>query len=293
MINVAIHGGLGNQLFEVAAGLYLKQRGLGIVRIDGRFLKADGDRRELVALDLLSGLAHAGRFLHILSRTIRWIADRWPTHSWAHRNPLWNYVKDPQDGTLGLLERLTRSPLILLDGYWQWGGYSDDFIGLLRKRLERKLVLGERARALVVAAQSMKTVAVHVRRGDYVQDESMKSFHGVCSSDYYRRAASYVSSLVSIDQFFVFSDEINWAKSNLRFDRPSVFINDDGRLSDIEEFAIMCRCRYFITANSTFSWWAARLASAPDKVVVTPRRWFTKPRASEAGLFPPDWYRIS
>lgn len=293
MINVAIHGGLGNQLFEVAAGFFLEQRGLGTLRIDGRFMKVDGDIRRLVVPDLLSGLAQAGFFLHVLSRAIRWIADRWPSHSWANSNPLWKYIKDPEDGTTESLERLTRSPVILLDGYWQYGRYDDEFICSLRERLSRKLVVSERTHGLIAAAQSMVTLAVHVRRGDYVYDEKMRSFHGVCGSDYYARAASYVSSIVNIDQYFVFSDEIEWAKSNLRFDRPSLFMNEDGTLSDIEEFAIMCSCRHFIIANSTFSWWAARLAAAPDKVVVAPRKWFSKPRASEAGLFPPEWHRMS
>jgi hypothetical protein len=71
--------------------------------------------------------------------------------------------------------------------------------------------------------------------------------------------------------FFVFADYPEWAKENIRAPYPLEFVTHNGPDRDYEDFWLMCQCRHFVVANSTFSWWPAWLASNPDKVVVAPR----------------------
>jgi hypothetical protein len=293
MVIVAIHGGLGNQLFQVAAALYLEAKRCGPVRMDGHFLAADGDQRRLAVTRIVCGLTESDSVLHSLARTVRWIADRSPSRRVFWDNQFVRYVRDPADGTLGALDRSVGARLIILDGYWQYGLHSETLISSMRGRLIQSFSTSSDPGVLAARAQSVESVAVHVRRGDYVHDEKTASFHGVCDLGYYERAAAHIETEVNVESYFVFSDEIGWARENLRFDRPTVYVNSDGALTDTEEFVMMSRCRHFIIANSTFSWWAARLSDAPGKRVVAPLKWFSEPKAMERGLFPPDWHRIA
>ena len=54
----------------------------------------------------------------------------------------------------------------------------------------------------------------------------------------------------------------------------------------------MTRAACFITANSTFSWWAAWLAGDRAKLVITPKEWFKDPSLSADDLIPAHWERL-
>jgi Glycosyl transferase family 11 len=66
-------------------------------------------------------------------------------------------------------------------------------------------------------------------------------------------------------------------------------------LSAAEDLMLMRKCRHFITANSTFSWWGAWLAEAPDKSVISPRQWFSPSGLRQnnvCDLIPDGWLQI-
>ncbi|HSO46876.1 MAG TPA: alpha-1,2-fucosyltransferase [Rhizobiaceae bacterium] len=116
-------------------------------------------------------------------------------------------------------------------------------------------------------------VAVHVRRGDYTRSAERIAKLGMLSRPYYDLARATLERATGRPSptYFLFSDEpevaakelVGW--SNLR---------PVSGFSALEEFRLMASCRHFITANSTFSWWAAWLGRATDKQVLAPRQWF-------------------
>ncbi|MBQ2813652.1 MAG: alpha-1,2-fucosyltransferase [Akkermansia sp.] len=131
-------------------------------------------------------------------------------------------------------------------------------------------------------------VAVHVRRGDYV-NAATQSVFGLCSADYYARAARIVADKVGkTPHLFVFSDDPEWVRNDFRSDFPltAVDINspDTGHL----DINLMRHCHHAITANSTFSWWGAWLIPHDDAVVVSPEKWFASSGRAE-GLQPSRW----
>jgi hypothetical protein len=60
----------------------------------------------------------------------------------------------------------------------------------------------------------------------------------------------------------------------------------------IGDFEAMRRCRHFVIANSTFSWWAAWLGEREGSVVVAPRRWFEDRTRNSSDIVPPRWVRL-
>ena len=138
------------------------------------------------------------------------------------------------------------------------------------------------AKKILVAENS---VALHIRRGDY-----LNAVHiiGVIPLDYYRTCVAQLQKDFPLIAAFIFSDDLNWVRKNLKLDVPTEYVEDCE--SDNEEFLLMSLCKHTVIANSTFSWWAAWLNFNPDKKVFVPSPW------SRSGLWdngiPKTWTKV-
>lgn len=144
------------------------------------------------------------------------------------------------------------------------------------------------------AAQIQETaypVSLHVRRGDFVSNASAAQFHALTGLDYFRQAVSYVRGAHANAQFFVFSDDSDWVTEHLLPTLPSSSVSVASLASE-EDFVLMSRCHGNIICNSGFSWTAAWLNDAPNRLVISPSRWL-KDEALNAqamkALYQPDW----
>lgn len=95
-------------------------------------------------------------------------------------------------------------------------------------------------------------------------------FHSVCGLDYYSKALEIVKSKVDEPSLYIFSDDIKWAKENLKFDINMKFM--DGN-NNYEDLLLMSTCKHSIIANSGFSSWGAWLNKNKNKVVIAPEKW--------------------
>jgi len=135
-------------------------------------------------------------------------------------------------------------------------------------------------------------VSLHIRRGDYVSNRSTLEIHGVLGIDYYVRALNLMEEKVKEPQIFVFSDDIPWARDNLKTNLPLQFIDHNGVEKNYEDLRLMSNCKNHIIANSSFSWWGAWLSSNSEKIVITPMNWFNQSNMDTRDLIPVSWYRI-
>jgi hypothetical protein len=179
-----------------------------------------------------------------------------------------------------------------LDGYWQSERYFSDIAGVLRRDFTARAPLNRQNEALAAGIDVVNAVSLHVRRGDYVDDPTTNRFHGICSPDYYERALAFIIARAGMPELFVFSDDQQWARANLRFSVPMTFIDanppDRGHL----DMYLMARCRHNIIANSSFSWWGAWLNPSSEKIIVAPQRWFSNSGHDTRDLIPPSWARL-
>ena len=126
-------------------------------------------------------------------------------------------------------------------------------------------------------------VSIHVRRTDYV---AKADFHAPCSMEYYNQAISRFGDDV---KFLVFSDDLNWCKEN--FSDPRYLVVETG--NPYVDLKLMNMCSHHITANSTFSWWAAWLNTKEGKKVICPSVWFgSASRENYSDVCPSEWEKI-
>lgn len=284
MFVVRLIGGLGNQMFQ-----YAFARKLSITKgmpfkldvnwyAEGSFSKDSLRFFELDEFNIATGLAAAGEIRAARRYPVRRIFRKIRRKIFGE-----NYGYDPRafavrDGDY-------------LEGFWQSERYFADVADTIRKDLTLKAGLGGAARELETEILSGESVSVHVRRGDYISEKILARIYGNLGPDYYRRAVELIKSKTASPRFFVFSDDVAWAKENLDLGAPTVFVSRPG-LDDAEELVLMSRCRHHIIANSSFSWWGAWLDPRPDKIVVAPKRWFRSWRFRTRDILPAYWIGI-
>jgi glycosyl transferase family 11 len=289
MIGVRLQGGLGNQLFQYAAGLRLALRHRTALTLDLRGLADSGaETRRRFELDAFAIEARrAGRLPR--SAVGRWVSR-------ARRRIAELRAAPPPLGLQPMVERGYAFDPALLDapddvylrGYWQSEKYFTDVEPAVRAHLRIVPPPAPEIEAWARRLSRVEAVAVHVRRGDYVTNAMHQRFHGVLPADYYRAAVAEMIRRVPRAELFVFSDDAAWCESSLALPCPFTVMDGAAR-PGYEDLRLMSRCRHHVIANSTFSWWGAWLARAPGGIVMAPRRWFLDATMDTRDLTPASW----
>lgn len=181
---------------------------------------------------------------------------------------------------------------VYLDGYWQTDKYFKDIEPLIHSEFSFVLPQGEKDKGISKLITACTAVSLHVRRADYVTNISANKVHGTCGLDYYDRAMKLITEKVDDPHFFVFSDDPEWAKQNLRNAYPTVYVDHNGADTNYQDLRLMASCKHHIIANSSFSWWGAWLNEDPNKIVIAPKQWFSDVQKNTNDLIPPTWIRL-
>jgi hypothetical protein len=191
---------------------------------------------------------------------------------------------------LNILTKTSRSAY--LDGYWQSEKYFSDIQEVIRKEFTLKSGLSPQSLEVAKDIGGNNSVGMHFRRGDYVSSDETRKYHGECSARYYEKCVKMVAKKVNRPHFFIFSDEPSWVTENLKINYPTTIVDHNGIEEDYEDLILMSRCKHFVIANSSFSWWGAWLGSFPNKIVVAPQKWFNDASLNTKDLIPESWIRI-
>jgi hypothetical protein len=140
--------------------------------------------------------------------------------------------------------------------------------------------------------RSGNSVSVHVRRGDYARNPQASKFHGVLNPEYYLQALSHLTRKYGSLEVFVFSDDLEWVRGNIRFDAPTHYVEGNARDASHIDMLLMSNCAHNIIANSTFSWWAGWLNARPGRTVVAPLQWFADKATDTRDICPPWFDRV-
>lgn len=164
-------------------------------------------------------------------------------------------------------------------GYWQDTKFFPKDLSNIYK-IFAKENLNIRNQNTIQQILQTESVSIHVRRGDYVNNY----MHGnIANKTYYQNSIDYINSSIKNPVFFVFSDDINWCKSNLNFNNQVYYV--EGNDKEVEQdIILMSNCKHNIISNSSFSWWASYLNKNENKTIITPEYWFNQKTESVAEL---------
>lgn len=191
-------------------------------------------------------------------------------------------------------EYMDVKPPVYLIGYWQSEKYFQCIESIVRNHFRIKIPASAKNQSLLNNIIQQESVSLHIRRGNFVTIDAISKRHGTCSMEYYKSAIQMISSFCKKPVFYIFSNDISWAKENLVVDHPHVFVDINSEKTDYEDLRLMFSCKYHIIANSTFSWWGAWLCSWQEKKIIAPKQWFfdTKLNEESLNIVPDNWIRI-
>jgi hypothetical protein len=178
-----------------------------------------------------------------------------------------------------------------LSGVWQSEKYFKDMENIIRKEFTLREDVTKKTEDWINKIETTHSVSIHIRRGDYISNKKTIQKHGVCPIEYYTKAVQFVSGKLQDPKFFVFSDDVEWAKNNLVINYQTYFVSDIN-IPDYEEIIIMSKCKHNIIANSSFSWWGAWLNENKNKIVIAPKKWFSSNYTDTKDLIPQNWIRL-
>lgn len=177
-----------------------------------------------------------------------------------------------------------------IHGFWQSHLYFNKIEQLLKNDFKFNLNIS-RNEHLEKCIQQYDSIAIHIRRGDYESSTVVNNIHGLCSLEYYKSATSIIRNKILSPVFYIFSDDIEWCKTNINWLPNANYIKNIDSPAYYDMY-LMSMCKSIIIANSTFSWWAAWLNQNPNKVVIAPILWFKNTTADELKIYPKEWISI-
>ncbi len=178
-----------------------------------------------------------------------------------------------------------------VNGYWQSEKYFLEIQNEIRSNFAFKLPMFQQNADVAETINKTNSVSLHVRRNDFATNLRINATHGLCSLEYYQAAIRYVAERVEHPNYFVFSDDSAWVKSNLKIDFPCEFVEHNQGKESYNDMRLMSQCQHHIIANSSFSWWGAWLNPRLEKIVVAPQQWFANDSNTQ-DLIPQGWVRL-
>jgi hypothetical protein len=256
MISSFLMGGIGNQMFQIAAAtsLAIENNDEAIFNFESCFTPLQGNPSSKYANNIFKKIKSSKNVI--------------PEH--IHKEACHSYKKIEYKNNL------------LLHGYFQSEKYFErnkqKIIDLFYINPENISSLQERYKNINLN----DTVSVHVRRGDYLK---FSDSHYLCEIEYYEKAMEQIPN----KNFIFISDDIQWVKKNIKGNKIYYSDNND----EVLDLTLQTICCDNIIANSTFSWWGAYLNQNKNKKVIAPLRWFGKNSfLNQNDIVPSNWKKI-
>ena len=156
-----------------------------------------------------------------------------------------------------------------LTGYFACEKYYADILYDLREKIQFPPSSNPLNREMADRMRNGNSVSVHVRRGDYLNPENVTMFGNICTDAYYQNAIVFVKRIIPDACFYFFSDDVSYVKKRFPGDDYTIVDINHGRDSFYDMW-LMSNCKHNICANSTFSFWGARLNPNENKIMIRP-----------------------
>ena len=285
MVVVKLIGGLGNQMFQYAAGLSTAHNLKTDLKMDLNWFdslnEVDTPRfYELDNFSLKQDFIKANQYYFVNDSIKKRLLSIGKVRLTYYKEPHFEYDKN--------FMKIKNNTY--LEGYFQTEEYFKNIRPEILKNFSIKNEPSVKSKEIIELAHKNESVSLHVRRGDYVTNQNASKFHGLMGEEYYKKAISIINKKIKNPKYFIFSDEIDWVKKNFNLPKGSIFVTHNK--SGIEDMRIMTECRHNIIANSSFGWWGAWLGQNTDKEVIAPKVWFLDNTINTSDIIPSRWQKI-
>jgi hypothetical protein len=283
---VKLRGGLGNQMFQYAVARRLADTRGAELWLDASEFERDTVYQRRYSLSCFE--IRADRILERPFALARWRPRLLLEEPRIHADEELGWARfregEPILALSGSLLDPEPSPWIILDGSWQSEVYFADAANAIRRdfRVKDDPTAGDPRAAEILSTEA---VCLGIRR---YEEANAARLHSRLPVRYYERAVEHVLKHTRAPHFFVFSTDVDWARSELRLPGPVTYLEPERAPERAHlDLALMSRCRHFVIPNSTYHWWGAWLGSAGDKIVVAPREGWGNRRPT-----PPGWVAL-
>ncbi len=303
MIITSLTGGLGNQMFQYAAGLALAEHRRTVLKLDVSWFRADPgyeahNRYALSCFNITEQFATQEEIDRVrgvrLTRTERWSvalaqALRLKQYATRHAAP-GNWHQPP---TFAHYPAFLEQPdPTYLNGMFQSEKFFANVADLLRLHFTFRYPVNAEVSALAARIRSGPSAAMHFRRGDYSRNATFSREIGVLDLAYYHRAAGLLRERSPEAKLYIFSDDIEAVAREFTPPGPHEFVRCIKPVHAYEKIRLMSLCDHLAIANSTFSWWAAWLNPSPTKLVLAPEPWLDQSPHDASDVVPANWTRL-
>jgi hypothetical protein len=299
-IIVFLMGGLGNQMFQYSAGFDFARKINGELFLDTTFLNDRFPRAgftyrkyDLDVFNINPQFTKLSKISSSLKIPGVWLFSDLMMTKLQNKFGNLEVVRERDNNYFSKLNEAieTNSKNYFLFGYFQSEKYFIDSAKELRNEFSFKNEFSDNEKKIADRIKNLNSVSIHIRRGDYITSKKAKRVMKEFGSDYYKKAIGEISKKISDPHFFVFSDDIEWCKENLKIEFPTEYLgNDTAGYKNSRHLQLMSLCKHNIIANSSFSWWGAWLNNNPEKIVIAPKDWFND--RDENDLVPRVWKKV-
>jgi len=277
MIIIRVFGGLGNQLFQYAFGQFMAKKLDRNVLYDFSYFTKDRLREPSI-------LSYNFEIEKVPYKQVK----KYLPFKSFRLNSIYNKIFNSKTFCEKEAPLDLSQSVLYFHNYWQDKAYSNSVLQLTKEHFfitnnSEKLI------ALAEKISNTSSVSIHIRRGDYLLKENQKIFTQLPPRFFINATALLEKHTKGKLNYFVFSDDLAWAKSHLSTLKNCQFIADN---EDYEDLFLMSICKHNIISNSTFSWWAATLNKNSDRIIIAPSDWFNGDLLKTEQLLFKEWIRL-
>ncbi|GHU76704.1 alpha-1,2-fucosyltransferase [Clostridia bacterium] len=263
MLIVTHSAGMGNQMFQYALAVYLRQRNrrvyLDVSLYEPPFARIHNGYDLYRAFRITDPLLDRETIRQLLDGRNARTIQQLNYEPFEQIQPMLDFDYDStnpaDDWAIGFY------------GFWQYKQLLEPIEQLLRRAFTFDInAANSRTRALLPRLSDTESVCLHIRRGDYIGS----GLESVATPEYYARAFQVIHERVRNPAWFIFTDEPDWVRGHLRLPAGTIVVDWNRGEDSWQDMLLMSRCRHHVIPNSTFSWWGAWLAARPGQVVVQP-----------------------
>lgn len=278
---IRLSGGVGNQMFQWALGKMIEETTdmevyfdkidakpyqLNIFKTEPKFIEDSSTRLKLDIIWALRGILNWQSFLGFT----------------LYSEKQFNFDRG--------INKIRRNSYI--NGFFQSELYFKSVEQKVRENLQFDAPLEGQNQSFASQLYSLNSIGVHILSDNYTRLGKYKKKYAKCSPEYYQNAVEHIAKINPNPTVIVFSDDINWAKQNIKFKYKTIFVSHNKGKKSYEDLRLMSLCTHNVISNSSFAWWGAWLNNNSQKIVVAPEKWFNDDKIIQSDVIPSSWIKL-